>query len=447
MNILIVGSGAREHAIAYALHRSNRTMLSSTDQNRVQLFCCGTATNPGIQQMSQDYWVGDITDVKAITDVAKKWQIDMAVIGPEAPLEKGLADALWDAAIPTIGPKKKLAQIETSKAFARELMEKHKIPGLPRYRAFQDINGVDAFLKELGEGNYVIKANGLMGGKGVKVAGDHLHSFLEALRFCEEIIAQGQTFIIEEKLIGQEFSFMCFCDGEHIIPMPLVQDHKRAFVDDKGPNTGGMGSYSDANHRLPFLSPEDVAQALKINESVFHALMKECHDKYIGILYGSFIATRHGIFVIEFNARFGDPESLNVLTILESDFVTICEALVAGGLKTHHVSFAKHATVCKYAVPLGYPDAPKQRSQIDVSAVKDKTHLYLASVDSVDGKIYATGSRTAAYVGVADNIPAAEEMAEKEVCAISGPLFHREDIGTERLIQQRVDDMRRLRSL
>ena len=245
MNILIVGSGAREHAIAVALHRSPQ---------QPRLFCSGQSVNPGIKQMAHQYWVGDNTDVEAVTKLAIEWQISMAIIGPEAPLERGLADALWQAAIPTIGPRQKLAQIETSKSYARGLMKRHAIPGLPQYRFFSDMNGVDQFLQELGQDHYVVKANGLMGGKGVKVAGDHLHSFAEAMAFCNEILAVGQTFVNEQKLIGQEFSCMAFCDGESIIPMPIVQDHKRAYVDDKGPNTGGMGSYSNGDHSFPFLS-------------------------------------------------------------------------------------------------------------------------------------------------------------------------------------------------
>lgn len=436
MNILIIGSGAREHAIASALHRSPQ---------QPHIFCCGTSLNPGIKQMAHQYWVGDITDVDAVVKMAREWQIGLAIIGPENPLEKGMANALWQVSIPTVGPKQKLARIETSKAFARELMQKYNIPGIPKHRVFHDPSGIEEFLSELGEGNYVVKANGLMGGKGVKVAGDHLHSFSEALAFCNEIFSRAQGVVIEEKLIGQEFSLMCFCDGERAVPMPIVQDHKRAFADDKGPNTGGMGSYSDANHSLPFLTEEDVKSALKINESVIQALSTELRDKYIGILYGSFIATRKGIYVIEFNARFGDPEALNVLTILESDFVAICQSLITGSLSADQVRFAKHATVCKYAVPQGYPEAPIKDVVIDIAAVKNKSCLYLSSVNAIDGKIFATGSRTAAYVGVADSISAAEEISEREVRGIAGPLFHREDIGTDRLIQRRIDEMRKLR--
>jgi phosphoribosylamine--glycine ligase len=436
VNILIIGSGAREHAIAGALHRS---------EQHPHIFCCGTSVNPGIKQMCLQYWVGDITDVAAMTALAQDWQISLAIIGPEAPLEKGLADALWHLSIPCIGPRKMLAQIETSKEFARNLMKKYGVPGLPRYRSFDSIEGVPEFLSSLGDNNYVVKANGLMAGKGVKVAGDHLHSFDDALAFCQEIITQDQTFLIEEKLIGQEFSLMSFCDGKNIVHMPVVQDHKRAFENDKGPNTGGMGSYSASNHQLPFLQETDVSAASRINEAVFSALSEEIQEKYIGILYGSFIATKQGISVIEFNARFGDPEALNVLTILESDFVALCQSLVTGNLSSDQVRFAKQATVCKYAVPNGYPDSPEKNVLIDIAAVKNKANLYLASVHAEDGKIFATGSRTAAYVGVADSISAAEEIAEKEVSGIAGPLFHRADIGTDRLVQQRIDSMRQLR--
>ena len=438
MNILIIGSGAREHAIAIALHRSTV---------EPHIFCCGTSINPGIYQMALRYWVGDITNIAAVLKMAKQWRIGLAIIGPEAPLEKGLADALWKAAIPTVGPKQKLAQLETSKGFARRLMRKYQIPGLPRFRLFYRMEGVNSFLHELGEDNYVIKANGLMGGKGVKVAGDHLHSFAEAQDYGEAILKQGQSFLIEEKLVGQEFSLMCFCDGETLVPMPLVQDHKRAFVDDKGPNTGGMGSYSDADHRLPFLTTAEVEQALHINQAVLKALSTETKDKYIGVLYGSFIATPRGIYVIEFNVRFGDPEALNVLTILQSDFVNLCQALVTGALSVEQVKFSSHATVCKYTVPEGYPDEPVNAMPIDIAAVKNKAQLYLASVNVLNGKMFTTTSRTAAYVGIADSISAAEEIAEREICGVTGPLFHREDIGTDLCIQSRIDLMRKWRNV
>ncbi len=348
--------------------------------------------------------------------------------------------------IPTIGPTKALAQIETSKEFARDLMKQYQIPGLPRYQKFSSLDQVDEFLHQLGPQNYVVKANGLMGGKGVKVAGDHLHSFAEARSFCNDILHSKQRFIIEEKLLGQEFSFMCFADGKKLIPMPLVQDHKRAYNGDSGPNTGGMGSYSDVNHSLPFLKDEEVEQAFAINNAIYQALSTECNEPYLGILYGSYIATKTGVYVIEFNARFGDPEALNIFSILESDFLEICQSIVAGNLTEDKVKFAKQATVCKYAVPEGYPDKPMKNFVVDFSRVSDKTNLYLGSVHKIDHMVIAAGSRTAACVGIANTISEAEILAEHQVSMINGPLFHREDIGTEQLIKNRIEQMKRLRN-
>lgn len=436
MNILIIGSGAREHALAKAFHRSPQAP---------HLFCCGTSNNPGIKKLTTEYWQGDICNSDHIVSLAHQWKIDFAIIGPEAPLEKGLADILWKNNIPTIGPKKILAQLETSKSFTRELLTKYKIAGSPLYKTFYGLEGAKEFLHQLGEGNYVIKANGLMGGKGVKVAGDHLHSISEAYQFCEELVAAKQNFVIEEKCIGQEFSFMCFCDGKTLVPMPLVQDHKRAFVNDQGPNTGGMGSYSDANHRLPFLTEDDVRAAYSINQAAVSALTYEYHEEYIGILYGSFMATKTGVRLIEFNARFGDPEALNVLAILEADFVEICLAMIKGKLTHDMVRFANLATVCKYVVPEGYPDHPVKDELVDVSQVKNVEQLYLAAVDERAGALYATGSRTAAIVGVAKTIAEAEQLAEQDVQHIQGKLFHRPDIGTSDLIRQRVRQMSDLR--
>ncbi len=436
MKILIVGSGAREHALAKALHRSPQ---------QPEIYCCASSNNPGIRNLAKGYWIGDICQVEAVSKQARQWQIELAIIGPEAPLEQGLADELWAHAIPTIGPKKKLAQIETSKAFTRNLLKKYHVKGSLEYRVFQGMADVQEFLQHLGHDGYVIKADGLMGGKGVKVAGEHLHSFQEALQFCQELTDLGHSFVIEEKLVGQEFSFLCFSDGTHLVPMPLVQDHKRAFDGDKGPNTGGMGSYSFANHRLPFLSDTDIASAFHMNESIIDALTAEYREPYIGILYGSFIATKSGVQLIEFNARFGDPEALNVLAILESDFVRICQQMVTGDLSHEAVRFANLATVCKYAVPQGYPDEPQKNVEITIDAVQNREQLYLAAVNEEDGKLLATGSRAVAVVGVADNILAAEKIAEAEIQRIQGPLFHRQDIGTRELINRRIHQMQELR--
>lgn len=436
MKIVVIGSGAREHAIVKTLAKSPQ---------KPEIYCIGTTKNPGILRHATDYFVGNICDNALVLKKVLEWRIELAIVGPEAPLEQGVADVLWEHAIPTIGPKKQLAKLESSKAFTRDLLKKYNIPGSPLYRSFHHLEGVSDFLHQLGEGRYVIKADGLMGGKGVKVAGDHLHSIKEAYAFCEELYRGGHSFLIEEKVVGQEFSLLYFCDGNVLIPMPIVQDHKRAFINDEGPNTGGMGSYSDVNHSLPFLTEKDFEQAQHINEAVLSALTAEYRQKYIGILYSSFMATKDGVRLIEYNTRFGDPEAMNVLSLLESDFVEICRTMVTGHLKPTHVKFANLATVCKYAVPEGYPDQPIKDMPIDISHVSNPDHLYYAAIDEDQGKLIATGSRAVAVVGIANSIKEAESLAEQAIQQVQGRLFHRPDIGTEALIAKRIQCMRELR--
>ena len=436
MIVLLLGSGAREHAISRALDRSSQSPTIS---------CLASNNNPGIQKISEFFEVGNINDPETVTSFAQQCSADLAIIGPEAPLESGVADALWSAGIPTVGPKKAHAQIETSKGFTRDLLAKYNIPGGPRYRRFDSLDGVTEFLEELGD-NYVVKYDGLMGGKGVKVSGDHLHSHEEALEYCKQLVNSGGSFVIEEKLIGEEFSLMSFCDGEHLAHMPSVQDHKRAYEGDKGPNTGGMGSYSDTDHSLPFISAEDIIEAQKINEATAHALRDEFNEGYKGVLYGGFIATAEGVKLIEYNARLGDPEAMNVLPLLESDFVDICSGIVEGNLHQKDISFRNQATVCKYAVPEGYPDSPVKGEPIDVSAITDTSQLYYASVDVKNGQLTEAGSRTVAYVGLADTLDEAEAKAETEISKVSGPLFHRTDIGTAQLIQLRINHLKSIRS-
>ena len=435
MNILVIGSGAREHAIVRTIKRSEKDK---------KIFCLATNVNPGIEKLCSDLTVANINDTQTITSYADERAVDLAIIGPENPLAVGAADALWDMGVKTIGPRKDLAQIETSKAFTRDLLTEYNIPACPKYKTFSSLSGVEEFLSELGE-NYVVKYDGLAGGKGVKVSGDHLHSHDDAKIYCQELVEKGGVFVLEEKLIGQEFSLMSFCDGENLKHMPAVQDHKRAYEGDAGPNTGGMGTYSDVDHSLPFLTKNDIKQAHEINMATAIALKNKFGDGYKGVLYGGFITTADGVKLIEYNARFGDPEAMNVLSLLESDFIEICNGIADGRLNRVDVRFKNKATVCKYAVPEGYPDNPIKGKSIDITKIDNPDGLFYASVDVLDGKLVEAGSRTVAVVGMAESISAAEQIAEREVAALDGPLFHRADIGTDALVQKRVEHMKLLR--
>lgn len=419
MKILLVGSGAREHAIASALMRHQQP----------QIYNIASQVNPGIQILAQDIQIMPFDQHAEIVAYAQQQGIDWAIIGPEKPLESGLSDSLQQVGIPVIGPTQRLAQIETSKGFTRDLMQKYHIVGLPWYRCFERYNEeVDNCLAYLGD-RYVIKMDGLMSGKGVKVAGDHLHSVEEAVAFCQSI--QG-PFVIEEKLCGPEFSLMSFCDGQVLRSMPAVQDHKRLCNGDQGPNTGGMGSYTLANHRLPFLTEADMEAAHAINVQVLAALQEEIGESYCGILYGSFMKTEQGIQVIEYNARFGDPEVMNVLGLLETDFVSVCEAMLAGRLADTPVTFRTMASVCKYLVPPGYPDHPQLGGHLQVPAQHPCSTLYYASVEESPAGLKMLGSRALAVVATDPQIDRAEQRVEATIQHIQGEFVYRSDIAKDK---------------
>ena len=230
--------------------------------------------------------------------------------------------------------------------------------------------------------------------------------------------------------------------------MPAVQDHKRAFEGDTGPNTGGMGTYSDANHSLPFLSDADIARAKEINRLTAAALQKECGEGFRGILYGGFIAVRDGVRLIEYNARFGDPEALNILPILQSDFVDICTAMISGELSEDLVTFKHKATVCKYITPQGYPDNKNQKGEtVTFPHIGENARLYYGDItENDDGSLALGSSRTAGIVGIADTISEAEKIAQQLCEQVQGPVRFRADIGTDELVSQRSTTMEQLRS-
>ena len=238
---------------------------------------------------------------------------------------------------------------------------------------------------------------------------------------------------------------MSFCDGKNIKHMPVVQDHNRAFDGDVGPNTGGMGTYTDSNHSLPFLKNSDIESAKNINKLTLKALKSKTGLDYKGILYGGFMAVKDGIKLIEYNARFGDPEAMNVLSLLKTDLIDVCESIISGNLDKCNIEFYKKATVCKYAVPTGYPEDPIKNEEISIDNISDSECVYYAAVDLKNDVLIETGSRTLAFLHVANSIYEAEEYVEKNISNVKGPLFHRSDIGTKEVIDKKTIRMDKLR--
>jgi len=439
MKVLSVGGGAREHAIVKALKKSD-----------VELYSVMKNRNPGIAKMSKDTLFIKETEIDKIVEWAKSKKVDFAFIGPEAPLGAGIVDILEKAGIPSVGPSKKAAQIEISKEFMRNLMSKHNLPGMVDYKVFDNIEKAEKFLKDYGK-EVVVKPIGLTGGKGVKIMGEHLLSIEDVVDYCKEIIENkiggSSSFILEERMVGEELTLQAFCDGSHIIPMPAVQDHKRAYEGDVGPNTGGMGSYSQEDGLLPFLKKEEYEECVSIMKKMVNA-MKEDGTPYKGILYGQFILTKAGPKVIEINARFGDPEAMNILPLLTSDFSDICQGIIDGNLSSKIASFKNKATVCKYVVPMGYGVESLVGEKVEVDEIKivnDGAELFYASVDQRDNQIYTTSSRSLAVVGIENSIFEAEKVAERALSHVKGKVFMRHDIGKKELIENRINHMKELR--
>jgi len=432
--VLLVGGGGREHAVARSLADSD-----------CALYACAGNKNPGIAAIADGFEGLDTTHPRAVTTYAKSVDADLAVIGPEAPLAAGVADALDEAGIYAFGPQEAEARIETDKAFQRRFMQEHDIPGCPDFETFEDMEAACEFIDSY-DGDLAIKPAGLTGGKGVRVIGDQItaEEGKEYLRSSDY-----DRVVLEERLIGEEFTVQALVANGEVRVTPAVQDHKRAYEGDEGPNTGGMGSYSDATLELPFMDRDDYMAAVDVIEATVDAL-----EGYKGVLYGQFMLTSQGPRVVEFNARFGDPEAMNTLPVLNTDFLDVLTA-ARDGKDLPQLSFAPKATVCKYAVPDGYPTDPEAGAKVTVdeaganeiaSEYDGEAILYYASVDDREDGIYTTTSRSFAVVGVADTITEAEEIAEA-VLSEAGEegLRMRHDIGKPDLVQKRIDHMAELR--
>lgn len=441
MKVLVIGGGAREHAICHAVHQSNDVELYGFMHNR----------NPGIERLSTNVHIGKETDIESVVSFADDINAEMILIGPEAPLQKGITDHLTKKGYSVCAPTKDAARIETDKEWMRNLLDGYHINGQLKHACFTSIDKAMDFIESL-NGEVAIKPIGLTGGKGVKVADDHFTTMKEASLIVETILEEeigGKAkVLIEEKAIGEEFTLQAFSDGETILPLPLVQDHKRLLPGDSGPNTGGMGSYSSADGLLPFVSKSDFEHAALILQHIIEALKKK-KCPYIGPIYGQFMLTGDGPKIIEINARFGDPEAMNVLPIITNDYLKICNAMMNQHLPEVKLEVKKQATVCKYVVPEGYgvKSLVGKRIDVDESLITESgSMLFYASVNKEDGYVTTTSSRSLAIVGLGDTINNAEKTCENGLKAVrSNHMFIRHDIGTEDLIKNRIAHMKRIR--
>jgi len=419
-NIGIIGCDGRENIIG-------KSLLKTTE--KINVFYIGNHSNIGLNNLGAIYENGNILDEKSILNWVKKNEIEFVIIGPEKPLEIGIVDILEKNNIECLGPKKNLALLETSKLFCRNFLsileKKFNLNLNPLYTEFQNKNEIN-ILEKVFPKDFVIKKNELAGGKGVLVMGDHFNTLEEGKNICNDLYNEKISFIVEEKLIGEEFSLISITDGINISHCPPIQDYKRAYDNNMGPNTGGMGAVMNY---LPFLNEEDIKIAEKINSLVIQNISNYINstDKYKGILYGSFIKTNNGIRVIEYNCRFGDPEVIPLFESMKTDFYEICLNISKKTLSK--IEFDTTPILTKYIVPEGYPNKPLKNYEFYVHNINNDNIIW-ASCEKINEHYLQLGSRTFAYTLKRNNIIDLKNEINNELNKVQGRIFYRKDIGT-----------------
>jgi len=415
MRILVIGSGGREHALAWAIARSPRCE---------KLFVM--PGNGGTGGIAENVPV-DITDHQAVIDFALANQVDFVVIGPDAPAVAGLGDDVRAAGLLCFGPSKAAAQLEGSKAFTKQLCDEAKVP-TAAYGRFDNESEALAYVHDQGA-PIVIKADGLAAGKGVTVAMT-IQEAADAVRDCFSgaFGESGSTVVIEEYLEGEEASIFALCDGESVVMLPSAQDHKRVWDGDRGPNTGGMGAYSPA----PVMTP-DVTAAVE-NEIILPSIrrMAERGTPFTGVLFAGIMVTSRGPKLIEYNVRFGDPECQVLMLRLNSDALDLLEATARGTLKTAKPVFSDEVALTVVLAAKGYPVNPEKGSEIrGADALNDdKLMVFHAGTLSRDGRLLANGGRVLNVTALGRTVGEARERAYAAVDRIEWPEgFCRRDIG------------------
>lgn len=415
MDILVIGSGGREHTLVWKLAQSK-----IVDKIYV------VPGNPGMENVAECI-SGSVEDNEFLVKIAQEKQVDLVVVGPEVPLTNGIVDEMAKVGIPSFGPQKAAAQLEGSKAFSKNIMKKYGIP-TAKYEVFTDAVKAKAYIEVEGA-PIVIKADGLAAGKGVIVA----ETKEQALQAIEDIMCDktfgsaGNSVVIEEFMVGEEASVLAFTDGDTIIPMIPSQDHKRAYDEDKGPNTGGMGTYAPA----PVITAELMQKVqTEILEPTIKAMKEEGHI-YKGCLYAGLMITNDGPKVVEFNARFGDPETQVVLPLLNSDLGEIMLACTNGTLDKCNITWSDNAAVCVVMSAGGYPAKYRKGDEILGLNEADKNNVLVfhAGTAKKDDKIVTNGGRVLGVVAIGKDIKTAVDKVYQDVKTIHfKDVYYRKDI-------------------
>jgi phosphoribosylamine---glycine ligase len=401
MKILVIGSGGREHAIAWKI-----TQNKEVSRVYVAPGNAGTATNPDMMNVP-------ITDVADLLSFALKEQIQLTIVGPEAPLSQGVVDAFRAAGLKIFGPTKAAAQLESSKDFAKAFMMRHGIP-TAKYETFSDAQKAHDYVNTNGA-PIVIKADGLAAGKGVVVATtlDEAHAAIDAMLSDNKLGDAGARVVIEEFLTGEEASFIVMVDGKNILPLATSQDHKRLLNADLGPNTGGMGAYSPA----PVVTPEIHARALReVIRPTIEGMAKD-GIPYTGFLYAGLMISPNGtIKTLEFNCRMGDPETQPIMLRLKSDFVALAEHAINGTLNMAEAEWDRRTALGVVMASHNYPDTPRLNDEITgIPKNLEDAQVFHAGTKLVDGKVLTSGGRVLCVTALGETVKFAHQQAYRIV--------------------------------
>ena len=416
MKILVIGSGGREHALAWKLARSPRVSKVLVAPGNA-----GTAREEGLQNVA-------VTAVADLVKLARDEGVGLTVVGPEAPLAAGVVDAFRAEGLAIFGPTKAAAQLEASKDFAKRFMARHGIP-TAHYATFTDAKAAHAHVDERGA-PIVIKADGLAAGKGVVVAmtADEAHAAIDMMLAGGGMGEAGHRVVIEEFMAGEEASFIVMADGKSALAFASTQDHKRIFDGDRGPNTGGMGAYSPA----PVVTPEVHARAMR--EIILPTLkgMEKEGAPYTGFLYAGLMIDAHGApRVVEFNCRMGDPETQPIMMRLKSDFLDLLEHAVDGTLDRAEAEWDRRAALGVVLAAAGYPDTPRKGDEITgLPKGLDDCHVFHAGTAEKDGGVVTAGGRVLCVTALGENVKLAAERAYEVAAGIRFEgMQYRRDIG------------------
>ncbi|AXL53089.1 phosphoribosylamine--glycine ligase [Paraburkholderia caffeinilytica] len=416
MKLLVVGSGGREHALAWKLAQSPRVQLVYVAPGNG-----GTAQDERLRNI-------DITDPAELADFVEKEQIAFTLVGPEGPLAAGIVNLFRSRGLKIFGPSKEAAQLESSKDFAKAFMKRHAIP-TAEYETFADVAAAHAYLDAKGA-PIVIKADGLAAGKGVVVAQtlEEAHAAVDMMLSDNKLGDAGARVVIEEFLAGEEASFIVMVDGKHVLALASSQDHKRLLDADQGPNTGGMGAYSPA----PIVTPQLHARVMReIIQPTVRGMEKE-GIRFTGFLYaGLMIDAQGNPKTLEFNCRMGDPETQPIMARLKGDFSKVVEQAIAGTLDTIELEWDRRTALGVVLAAHNYPDTPRKGDRIsDIPAENGDSVTFHAGTTLTDGKLTTSGGRVLCVVGLADSVRSAQSVAYETINQISfDGMQYRRDIG------------------